>query len=144
MRLLFIALVLGLSLLGQDVPRVELFGGYSYLRAGTISPVRLFGLDAANLNGWVAAGKINVTSRIGLLADFNGQYGERHVQLPAGSNPSIQPGPGEFQQHTFLFGPELCLLKTGRMAVHLKALAGAANRNTLAAPLSEAGHRRRR
>lgn len=61
------------------------------------------------------------------------------MQLPAGSNPSIQPGPGEFQQHTFLFGPEFCVLKTGRMAVHLRALAGAAHRNTLAAPLSEAG-----
>lgn len=95
------------------------------------------GLDAANLNGWDAAAKFNVTPRIGLLADFSGHYGDRGVQLPAGSNPSVQPRPGDMRQHTFLFGPEFRLLGQDRLAVNVRALAGVARRNTLVAPLSQ-------
>jgi hypothetical protein len=137
MRLFFIGPILSVGLFAQAVPKVELFGGYSYFGAGSVSSAGLVGLAAANLNGWGAAAKFNVTSRIGLLADFSGQYGDRRVQLPAGSNPSIQPRPGDVRQHAFLFGPEFRVLKTDRVVVNLRALAGVANRNTLVAPLSQ-------
>jgi hypothetical protein len=139
MRLLLLSVgpILSVGLLAQDVPKVGLFVGYSYLRTGGVSNAGLVGLGAVSLNGWDASAKFNVTSRIGLLADFSGQYGDRRVQLPAASNPALQPRPGDFRQHTFLFGPEFRVLGTDRIAVNLRALAGVANRNTLVAPLSQ-------
>lgn len=137
MRLLVVVPILSVGLSAQNVPKSELFGGYSYFGARSVSSAGVAGLAGANLNGWGAAAKVNVTPRIGLLADFGGQYGGRRVQLPAGSNPSIQPRAGNVRQHTFLFGPEFRVLKTDRIVVSLRALAGVANRNTLVALLSQ-------
>jgi hypothetical protein len=64
--------------------KVELFGGYSYMR--TNSP-------SYSLNGWELAGQYKVTDWLGGVADFDGHYGS-----PDGFNSSL---------HTFLFGPEV-------------------------------------
>lgn len=64
--------------------KVELFGGYSYMR--TASP-------SFNLNGWELAGQYKVTDWLGGVADFDGHYGS-----PNGFSTSL---------HTFLFGPEV-------------------------------------
>jgi hypothetical protein len=136
LSLFFITPVLSVGLFAQSAPKVELFGGYSYFGAGSTTSATAFGLDTANLNGWNAAAKINVTPRLGLLADFSGHYGDRGITVPVGSNPTLQPKPGHMRQHTFLFGPEACLLTKKRVAVNVRALAGVANRNTLVAPLA--------
>jgi hypothetical protein len=65
--------------------KVELFGGYSYMRADN-SP-------GVNLNGWELAGQYKVTDWLGGVADFDGHYGS-----PSGSSSSL---------HTFLFGPQV-------------------------------------
>lgn len=126
LSLFLITPVLSVGLFAQNAPKVELFGGFSYLRLAEQTY-----LSAANLNGWNASGKLNVAPRLGFLADFSGHYGERRLQLPVGSNPSISPEPGEMRQHTFLFGPELRVLTRDRLTVNVRALAGVAHTNTL-------------
>ncbi len=64
--------------------KVELFGGYSYMR--TDSP-------SYSLNGWELAGRYKVTYWLGGVADFDGHYGS-----PNGFSSSV---------NTFLFGPEV-------------------------------------
>jgi hypothetical protein len=64
--------------------KVELFGGYSYMR--TDSP-------SYNLNGWEIAGQYKVTPWLGGVADFDGHYGS-----PNGFSSSV---------NTYLFGPEV-------------------------------------
>jgi hypothetical protein len=79
--------LVSLSAHAQDQDKVEIFGGYSYLRLDT-SPA-----PSVNLNGWEASAQYKVTSWLGGVADFSGDYG------------SIA-GVGT-QFHTFLFGPQV-------------------------------------
>jgi hypothetical protein len=65
--------------------KVELFGGYSYLRFDSSPQV--------NLNGWEISGQYKITNWIGGVADFSGDYGS-----PFGVSSSV---------HTFLFGPQV-------------------------------------
>jgi hypothetical protein len=105
-------LLLPLTVAAQSTPKVEVFGGYSYLRlAQQTDPP--FG--AANLNGWNASIKLNVTQRIGLVADFSGHYEQGCALCP-----KLQPG----YQHTFLAGPEFKLIKRDRFTVNLRTTAG--------------------
>jgi hypothetical protein len=83
-----LALLVGAVLLAsmaanaQDASdKVELFGGYSYMRADS-GP-------GANLNGWELSGQYKVSNWLGGVADFDGHYGD------GGS------------LHTFLFGPQV-------------------------------------
>ena len=64
----------------QEFPRVEVFGGYSYMR---FQP-------GINLNGWNGAMQYNVSRSIGFKADASGHYG-----TPSGS----------LNSYSFLFGP---------------------------------------
>jgi hypothetical protein len=93
---LFVGLVFLASLTAQAQAvsdKVELFGGYSYLR--TDSP-------PGNVNGWELSGQYKVAPFFGGVADFDGHYG-----TVDGFSTSI---------HTFLFGPP-GLLPGGRFAV---------------------------
>jgi hypothetical protein len=65
--------------------KVELFGGYSYLRFDSSPQV--------NLNGWELSGQYKFTDWLGGVADFSGDYGS-----PFGTSTSL---------HTFLFGPQI-------------------------------------
>jgi hypothetical protein len=88
-------------------------------------------LKSASLNGWNASVKLNVTPRIGLLADFSGNYGQREL-TPFTLNSVTTP----MRQHTYLFGPEVRVLKSARVMVNLRALIGVAHTNTLAPPIA--------
>jgi opacity protein-like surface antigen len=48
----------------QDVPRADLFGGYSYLRS-----------DGESLHGWMGALAWNLTDHIALVGELAGHYG---------------------------------------------------------------------
>jgi hypothetical protein len=71
-----------LSARAQD--KVELFGGYSYMR-----------FLSTNLNGWEISGQYKLADWVGGVADFDGHYG------------SIN-GIGT-STYTFLFGPQISL-----------------------------------
>ena len=60
-------LLLLASLSAQAQDKVELFGGYSYMR--------LHNSPAANLDGWEIAGQYKFTDWFGAVADFDGHYG---------------------------------------------------------------------
>ncbi len=57
---------------GQDVPRWDVFGGYSYLRLDAPA----FGFaDYANQNGWNIGATGNITRAWGVSVDASGHYG---------------------------------------------------------------------
>jgi hypothetical protein len=80
---LFVAL---LPAAAQD-DKVEVFGGYSYMR--------LRGGADVNLNGWEASGQYKFRDWIGGVADFDGHYGS-----PSGVGTSV---------YSYLFGPQVSL-----------------------------------
>lgn len=127
-----------LTVVAQDTPRAELFDGYSHLRLTKDSE-----LEPADLNGWNASVKLNVTPRIGVLADFSADYGRRSLApyqlfLPIPGNPSpvIRTEPGDIHQYTFSVGPGIRIVHHGRLTVNARALVGIAKTNTLILPLT--------
>ena len=102
-----VLLLLALPAVGQqDVPKAELFGGYSFasLEAGT-------GLSRPKLNGWNGSLTGNVNSWFGVVADFSGQYG---TQASVGRN-----------AHSFLFGPRFAYRGNERVTPFVHSLFGA-------------------
>jgi len=85
-KLLFLsALVLfpSLNVLAQETPQWEIFGGYSYLRAGfgptsPLSPSpsfdELIGFSHINTNGWHASVTENVNKWFGATIEVSGHY----------------------------------------------------------------------
>src|SRR5262252_182024 len=71
-----------LSARAQDQDKVEIFGGYSYMRFRSI-----------NLNGWEASGQYKFLDWLGGVADVGGHYGSF-----SGIGTST---------YTFLFGPQI-------------------------------------
>jgi hypothetical protein len=56
----------------QDMPRVQVFGGYSYTRFDSPS----FGFaNASNLNGYTFSPAYNLLYGFGVVAELSGQYG---------------------------------------------------------------------
>ncbi len=68
---LVVGAVLGLcgSAFGQDVPRAEVFGGYSYLNVDTKGVT-----DRVNANGWEASGAFNFNRWFGAEGDLASHY----------------------------------------------------------------------
>ena len=108
---IFALAALGLTAACKAQDKVEIFGGYSYLRAsievgqtgplgpGTPCPPNCgtppFVAQKANLNGWEFSGQYKFLPFLGAVADFNGNYG-------------TLDGAGT-RVHTFLFGPQVSL-----------------------------------
>lgn len=88
---LFCFLAFSIAAMSQEVPKVEVFGGYSYLHIDTngASSARLNQLCNTvtvgncpftfqvhpGFNGWNVAGQFNFNSWLGAVADFSGHYG---------------------------------------------------------------------
>lgn len=64
--LLFLLALARTDAAAQDVPRAEVFGGFSYLR----TPISM----GFNLVGWQAGPDINFSKNVALAFDFGGQY----------------------------------------------------------------------
>src|SRR5262249_9510377 len=71
-----------LPAMAQDVPKVEVFGGYSW--AG------------GNFHGWNASVTGNVTRRLGIVGDFSGHYGSELGSIRISQ-----------EAHSVLVGPRL-------------------------------------
>jgi len=85
--------------------KVELFGGYSYMRTDNPS---------VNLNGWEISGQYKFAPFLGAVADFDGHYGS-----PFGPTTSF---------NTFLFGPQVSF--PARVSPFAHLLVGAAHMST--------------
>lgn len=106
--------------------KVELFAGYSYLRGsiqvgqvgplgpGTPCPPNCGNpptvAQHANLNGWEFSGQYKVWPFVGVVADFDGDYGTLDG--------------GKTRVHTFVFGPQVSL--PGKVSPFAHALFGVA------------------
>jgi len=106
---LFAVFLLGLAAVAaaQDVPKAELFGGYSYLRCDAE------GNSDCNLNGWNASIAINANKYLGIVGDFTGVYGTVDDSV-------------NVKLHTFLFGPKIAF-RGGRLTPFAQALFGSAH-----------------
>ena len=99
-------LVLGMTLLAvaQNVPQVEVFGGYSLFHFDDKcleSDLQL--LDPSitvnrNLHGWNGAVQFNINKWLGAVADVSGHYGNV-IESPVGSISG--------NVYNFLFGPQI-------------------------------------
>lgn len=109
-----------LSLLAQGTPQVEVFAGYSYLRAKDSLSERI------NQNGWDVSAAANFNRSLGVVADFSNHYGSRsNVFAPIGSR-----GKGL----TFLFGPRYTYRTVPRLTPFAHALFGGIRANQLVPP----------
>ena len=65
------SVVLSTCAMAQEVPRLQVFGGYSYLRFES----KTFGFaSGSNLNGWNASVAWNINRNFGGIAELSGQY----------------------------------------------------------------------
>jgi hypothetical protein len=98
-------IVLGGTALAQDqAPKIEVFGGFSYLRTAANS----------NVNGWNAQAAYNMKNWIGIVADVGGLYQTM-------SNDTRRPGA---KLTSFMFGPQLSD-RAGKITGFVHALIGA-------------------
>ncbi len=82
--------------LPDDYPRIEWFGGYSYLNIDGQAVVK-----RQNGHGWGSSLAGNFHRNVGLVADVAGHYG--HVDLP-GIGTAVSRGI-DYQIYQYLFGP---------------------------------------
>jgi len=123
----------------QDTPKVELFGGYSYLRVsenvtlvninpdvspavrpqpqGTVTTTSN-PFSPLNLNGWNAAVQYNLNSWFGVVADFTGYYGSPTKTI------SGTPVTVDTNEYNYLFGPRFSYRKSERWTPFVHALFG--------------------
>ncbi len=111
--MLALAMIVGCgTVLAQDeVPRVELFGGLSYLRTSGNS----------NVNGINGQANININRWVGIAADLAGHFqtsADADLTRRTGARPSANA-------YSFLFGPQFSE-RAGRMRGFAHFLVGAA------------------
>jgi hypothetical protein len=120
----FLCFFLPEILAAQDLPRLEIFAGFSYFRVPSgFSPDNyVFTLEKASLNGWNLAATCNLNRWIGAEADFGGYYGTANAlywHAPSG---------GYFVQdidiRSYLFGPRLSYRGDRRFTPFTHALFG--------------------
>lgn len=98
--MLMALVALGLGAQGQDVPRVEVFTGYSFVSAGfPVATDPAAGTARGSLNGWNISAAGNANRWFGVVGDFGGYYG----------SPTT----------TRLFKPANCVLCTGNVSATL-------------------------
>jgi opacity protein-like surface antigen len=101
------------SALAQESPKVEVFGGFSYLRDD---------LDQGLLRdarGWNISANYNLNNFLGVKADFSGHHGERAYVDP------LEVFKEKENNFTFLFGPQFSYRKNERVVPFAHVLLGA-------------------
>lgn len=101
--------LLGFSAMGmaQDVPAIEVFGGYSIVMVDTATAAGApSGNYDLNLNGWNGSVAFNGNQWLGFLADFGGYYGtlDTSYNYPAGVKAWA-----DINMYSVMFGPKITL-----------------------------------
>ncbi|MGH9432898.1 MAG: outer membrane beta-barrel protein [Terriglobia bacterium] len=102
----------------QEVPKAELFGGYSFLQG---DPRTTNGFTS---QGWDAAVTSNVNRWLGVEVNFSDHYGTSAQDLEV---LSVSPAAGPFAytpRFTFLAGPHFSLRSASRVTPFVHALFG--------------------
>jgi opacity protein-like surface antigen len=88
------------SLWSQEIPKVEVFGGYSYVNADTNG---LAAPSRQSANGWEASASGNVNNWFAVEGDFSGYY-KSGIDVPA-----LGGGTASLQDFAFAAGPRVNL-----------------------------------
>jgi opacity protein-like surface antigen len=105
----------------QDYPKVEVFGGYSYLRADIRPSGGDFG-GGENLNGFHAQFSGNIKRNFSIAGDISGHYKNF---TPDASVPEIRITDARASLYNFLAGPQV-KARRGRVTPFAEALFGVA------------------
>lgn len=106
----------------RNFPRIELFLGYSYLRA---VPTFATGNRLVDLNGGSTSIAINLNRYLGLVGDFGGYDDSRLRFTGPGANPPFTVD-SSGTAYTYLFGPRLSFRNNSRFTPFVQALFGGA------------------
>jgi opacity protein-like surface antigen len=129
----FLFFIFPQSAMAQEAPKIEIFGGYSFLRVTTddnpgISPTGVGTLDSVSANGFMFSGAYNLKKYLGITGEYS-----RHTKATNLSNLvnlPVQPGVPdvrvEARANTFLFGPRFTL-RTNTIEPFGHVLVGGAN-----------------
>lgn len=104
------------SLYAQQVPKAEIFAGYSFARTDFAIPPQS---SRANLHGWNISVTVPLNRWFGLTTDFSGHYlgsATSQFDIPTFCPPLVvcQATAQEdfsFRAHSFLFGPQFKMRK---------------------------------
>jgi opacity protein-like surface antigen len=111
-----LALCLPLAASAQEVvPKVEIFGGYSYMRDNTI--------NGGNAHGFNTSLAGNITKHIGIVGEFSRFTSSESVPVPP-----LGSIPLNSNVLTYLFGPRI-VLHRGKAEPFVHALFGGAREN---------------
>lgn len=102
----------GASVYAQDVPKFDVFAGYSYVRENPATS----GIDSFSVNGGSASVAYNATHWLSAVADFGG-YHTNNI-LGTGVDGTLS---------TYLFGPRVSLHRDSRITPFGEVLFGAAH-----------------
>jgi outer membrane immunogenic protein len=106
------ASLFGTAAYAQDVPKFDLFAGYSYLRANPATP----GIDSFSMNGGSASLAYNANNWLSGVADFGG-YHANNI-LGTGIDGTLS---------TYLFGPRVSYRRNSRITPFGQVLFGVAH-----------------
>jgi opacity protein-like surface antigen len=102
----------GIRAQAQDIPKFDIFAGYSYVRENPSAP----GASSFSLNGGSASVAYNVNSWLSGVADFGGYH-----------NGNILGSGVDGTLSTYMFGPRVSLHHIGRLAPFGQVLFGVAH-----------------
>jgi opacity protein-like surface antigen len=126
-----IALTCPLAFAQGPTPKVQVFGGYSFVHLdnGGFTPETLFAAlrepnnpfaVASNFNGWNAEGQYNFSRVLGVVADAGGHYGTPIIQ----SDFSKLSGLPKATAYSLLVGPVLSYRTKSKLTPFIHALFG--------------------
>lgn len=115
----------------QEMPRAELFAGYSYAGADPYATT-----ERTGLNGWEGGLRLNLAKWLGIVADFSGDYGQ--VKLPVLTPTPFPPCaplcpassstfPVDTRLYSYLFGADVPYRKWDRFTPYAQFLFGKAH-----------------
>ncbi|MEW6208485.1 MAG: outer membrane beta-barrel protein [Acidobacteriota bacterium] len=109
---------LSASAYGQETPKAELFGGYSYLHTD----------GGGDLHGWNGSIAVNLNKWFGVVADFSGHYDSNTSSFSSSFIPGLPTVSGRIEAdtniHNFLFGPRFSYRKKESVTPFAHALIG--------------------
>jgi hypothetical protein len=92
-------------LIAQELPKAEIFGGYSF------APASVSGSTTLNVNGWNAAATGNINRLLGITVDFSQHFGTSSSST-------------DYQFRSFLVGPQFTYRKREKVTPFAHVLVG--------------------
>jgi|SRR5215469_10299485 len=110
-------MLLVIPLLAQDTHKVDLFGGFQYMHAGSFDGEN----DSANTYGWNGSAAFHFSRYLGVAADFSGNYRSENLKFFAIT------GTANVHIYTYTFGPVVSWNSGGRVSPFVHTLFGGAH-----------------